>query len=367
MKRAQKRERRSNANEQPSSKRNTHIIRQNGSTGKLSRFVDNEQCLFCLIQAVPIDFETPQSSGGFRFECLQKGNGEDADIFAEIPFQINLPQDFVEEHITHLQSGLSTLCVPGGRPIRFPNSTLPGQVVIPEGADIELIRGGQAPGEGGGRGFGNRTVLVVRVSGTSESPVETLEEMRGAVFGLGRQALANSMKAQYGRCSFSKINFVPALGFDQFENGALNIQLNYRLQGKEALGVMDDALEAATEVLGVGSLGGSFEHVIFCIARGTFYSEGGFEWTAFALLNSWRSVFNSGQCNSLSYLMHEIGHNLGLVHSGDDVFLADSYDDTTGMVSCLNLSIGTVRNQWSQTTDVVRCVFLGWFLQMGFR
>ena len=45
-------------------------------------------------------------------------------------------------------------------------------------------------------GFGNRTVLVVCVPGTGESPVETVERMPG---GLG-QPLANS---QYGRCSFS--------------------------------------------------------------------------------------------------------------------------------------------------------------------
>ena len=299
--------------------------------------MDNEACLFCQIQAVPVDFETPGASGGFQFECLPKLNGEDGDTFSEVPFQINLPQEFIEEHITDLQSGLSTLCVPGGRAIRFENSTLANQVVIPEGADIELIRGGQAPpGGGDGRGFGNRTVLVVRVSGTSESPVETLEEMQGAVFGLGRQPLANSMTAQYGRCSFSKVNFVAASGFDQFENGALNIQLNYRLQGRGALGVMVDAIEVATEVLGVDSLGSSFEHVMFCIARGTFYTDGGFEWKAFALLNGWRSVFNSGQCDSLSYLMHEIGHNLGLVHSADD-FIGNSYGDTTGMVS-LSLS-----------------------------
>ena len=229
-----------------------------------------------------------------------------------------------------LQSRLSTVCVRGGT-IDFANATVPGQVVIPEGADLELIAGGQETDEDEVLGLGNRTVPVVRVQGTAESPDETVQRMQGAIFGFGRQPLANSMKDQFGRCSFSKIDFTPASGFDQFVNGVLNIQLDYRLEGRGALGVMVDATDAVKAILGVEFLRGSFDHIIFCIARGTTYA-GRLEWTAFATVNGWRSVFNSGRCDSLSYLMHEIGHNLGLVHSADD-FIGNSYGDTTGMVS----------------------------------
>ena len=68
------------------------------------------------------------------------------------------------------------MCIPGGRAIKFPDST--GRIFIPEGADIELIPGGEDPGKDDGLSFVNRTVLVVRVSGTGESPIETLERMR---------------------------------------------------------------------------------------------------------------------------------------------------------------------------------------------
>ena len=139
------------------------------------------------------------------------------------------------------------------------------------------------------------------------------------------------MRVQFGRCSFSQIDFIPASGFDEFDNGVLNIQLGYRLRGRGALGVMVDATDAVKAILGVEFLRGSFDHVIFCMARGTTYG-GRSDWTAFATLSGWKSAFNSGRCNSLSYLMHEIGHNLGLVHSADD-FIGNSYGDTTGMVS----------------------------------
>ena len=84
-----------------------------------------------------------------------------------------------------------------------------------------------------------------------------------------------------------------------------------------AFGVVADATDAVRELLGVESLGGRFDHVIFCIARGTICSgiSGG------TSLNSWESMFNSGRCDCLSYLMHEIGHNLGLVHCADDFTL----------------------------------------------
>ena len=193
----------------------THTIPQTGR-GKLSHFRE-EECLFCLIQAVDVDYDDPLSTDeddGFQFECLLKSDGEAFGISSEIPFQIDLPQQFVDEHATELLGGLSTVCVRGAT-TSFPNATMAGQVVIPEGADFELLTGGEDTDKDEGLGLGNRTVLVVRVSGTAESPVETVERMQGAVFGLGGQPLVNSMRAQYGRCSFSKIDFVPGSGFDE--------------------------------------------------------------------------------------------------------------------------------------------------------
>ena len=93
-----------------------------------------------------------------------------------------------------------------------------------------------------------------------------------------------------------------------------------------AFGVLADATNAVRELLGVEFLRGSFEHI--------------FQWqirlTAFATLNGWNSAFNSGRCDSPSYLMHKIGHNFGLVHSDDDAFICDTYGDTRGMVSSIS-------------------------------
>ena len=71
---------------------------------------------------------------------------------------------------------------------------------------------------------------------------------------------------------------------------------------------------------------------MLCIARGTTYGGRGTEWLAFAPLNGYTSVFNSGRCDRLSAMMQEIGHNLGLANSAGST-LDDPNGDTTGVVS----------------------------------
>ena len=292
-----------------------------------------EECLICQIEATPLD-----NPDDIQFDCFARDNGE-TGISTEIPYQVHLPGDFVEQHLTQLLSGRSAVCIPGGRAIRIPNSTLPDQVVIPIGANISFHSPGvEDPGEGlPGLGLGNRTVVVVRVHGTVESPIETVERMEGAVFGLGGQPATNSLRAQFRRCSFSKIDFAPASGYAAFDNGVVNVQLNYRLRGMDVFTVMRDATRSLAELLGVDSLRRNFDHVVFCFGRGTINGRDGAGWFAFAPVNGWRSVFNSGRCDRLSYLMHEIGHNLGLVHSAADIF-GNDYGDTTGTVSSWSLS-----------------------------
>ena len=92
----------------------THTIPKT-CRGRLSHFWE-EECLFCLIQAVDVDCDDPLLSDeddGFQFECLLKIDGEAS---SEIPFQIDLPQQFVDEHATELLGGcgLYAVCVRGG-------------------------------------------------------------------------------------------------------------------------------------------------------------------------------------------------------------------------------------------------------------
>ena len=247
---------------------------QIGSGGKLARWTDQEHCLSCQIQVLPIDLDDPLSHDhGRQFVCLTDANGE-GGILAEIPYQIDLPHAFVEQHMTTLQTGLSTICIPGGRAIRLPNSTLPDQIVIPEGVSIQVVdTGAEETGESQVVGLGNRTVLVVRVLGTAdngaEQPAETRDRLAGAVFGLGNEPFSNSMRAQYNRCSFGQLVFVPADGHPLISNGVMDVALNFSLQGRDVYRSRRLFHEETAALLGVSSLRTTFDHVMFCVAAGS--------------------------------------------------------------------------------------------------
>ena len=61
-------------------------------------------------------------------------------------------------------------------------------------------------------------------------------------------------------------------------------------------------------------------------------SQGNFSpnWLAYAYVDHWFSAYKSEYCTYPSFQMHEIGHNMGLVHSGED---SDEYGDQSGLVS----------------------------------
>ena len=178
-----------------------------------------------------------------------------------------------------------------------------------------------------------RSVLVVRILGDNgaEQPVETTASLAGAIFGMGNETFLNSMRAQFNRCSFGKLDFVPADGHSLISNGVLDVALNLSLEGRDIYRDRSSYHRETAALLGVSSLGlgNTFDHVMFCVAAGTVSSVASF-WTSFSAGETY-SYFNSKflGCERLSALMLAMGHNLGLVNSG----VGDNqYGDTTGTV-----------------------------------
>jgi hypothetical protein len=76
--------------------------------------------------------------------------------------------------------------------------------------------------------------------------------------------------------------------------------------------------------------------VLMCLPRGTI-NNGSTGWLAYAYINHWLSVYNDNGtngslhwCSSPSALVHELGHNLNLGHSGEG---SAAYGDQIGFVS----------------------------------
>ena len=72
------------------------------------------------------------------------------------------------------------------------------------------------------------------------------------------------------------------------------------------------------------------DHVMYCMPSNVMSG------IAFAGVNSWYSVYNNEWCHQYSAVqMHEIGHNIGLGHSGEgDISVGtNQYQDQSGNVS----------------------------------
>ena len=71
-------------------------------------------------------------------------------------------------------------------------------------------------------------------------------------------------------------------------------------------------------------------HVMYCLPPGTMSG------IAYAFVNSWMSVYSDQWCTYVSAQMHELGHNIGLAHSGEltcPVYASDcEYGDQSGMM-----------------------------------
>lgn len=291
-----------------------------------------QSCLYCQIEVIDVQF-TGHEDDDTYFECVTDADEED-DGLGDMPYSIDLPNDFLLAHENELLSGTSYICIPGGQAIRSVDGATDSKVVIPDGADIQMVeewerrgRNLQAPGV---LSMGPRLTLVVRVTGGLDQPDQSKERLAGAIFGIGSEPLSNSMRDQYGRCSINQVDFVPASGNSLITNGVMDITLPYSISGKDVSQMEDDFVEATETALGLTSLSSNFGHVLFCVPPGT-NKRGKSSWLAYASRPGWRSVYNSEWCDRLTALMHECGHNLGLRHSGD---LDWDYGDATGMVSC---------------------------------
>lgn len=170
---------------------------------------------------------------------------------------------------------------------------------------------------------GTLSVMIVRVtSADGFAPSASLQELRQQVFGR-----AVSMASQYKACSFGKLQFREARSLD------------IRLPRSRSFYTSPSDLAAAAEttvktLLNVDSITDVADKVIFC------QPPDNLPWTSVAVQNHWRINMKDGFCTSLSGLTHEMGHSIGMLHSGIG---SQQYGDASGfMVS--NLTSKVARN-----------------------
>ena len=151
-----------------------------------------------------------------------------------------------------------------------------------------------------------------------------------------------NLKTQYSKCSHDQLNFdsVGTVSGNTLtiNDGVLTVNLpnNQKSDG-------NTAIRNAINTLIVSEFGQQpyqiANHVMYCMPSGVI---GGI---AFAGVYSWYSVYSNQWCHQYSAVqLHEIGHNIGLGHSGegDTSVNNNQYRDQSGNVSnSFDIFVGT--------------------------
>ena len=98
-----------------------------------------------------------------------------------------------------------------------------------------------------------------------------------------------------------------------------------------------------------------YDHIVYCMPKDT--GEAGRSWIAYAYRDTPFSYYNDDWCGSLTSKMHEIGHNLGVGHSGEAV--EGPYEDRTCVMGVSFRPMDSPQecyNGWRHWS-------LGWFAQ----
>jgi len=288
----------------------------------------------CILVRVEVDYERNQQimqpGSLIDFGGIEKDEDEimcgliDDDI-AKADGQYFVPIIGLETESLDIESGVTTLKAEGAV---FDNGTLQ----IPQGAAIEIGSIDDFTEEGTESNLsrwrmlqsrqnnrrlaitGKRKVLVVRADARDRKTSADMSTLSNNVFGTGGDSV--TLKSQYDACSHGQLAFEPYMG-----NGVVEVTIDGYVNGGSKFAVQDAMMDAVKEEY--GDLQGKVDHLILCLPPGTG------DWIAYAYVNSWVAVFNDDWCQQLSTQVHEIGHNLGMSHSGRG---GDDYGDRSGMM-----------------------------------
>ncbi len=158
---------------------------------------------------------------------------------------------------------------------------------------------------------GTLNALVVRVNALDNSPVGSVQEISSDVFGD-----ENNFKTQFAACSYNQLQiqeYIPGTVSDVPTQapGVIDLSINVNATGNTRGEIQAQANIALETLLGAPP-GSVFDIVMFCMPPGMQTN-----WLAYAYIGRHDSYYNNDWCQMMSSQLHEVGHTIGLHHSGE--------------------------------------------------
>ncbi|GKY91558.1 hypothetical protein MPSEU_000127700 [Mayamaea pseudoterrestris] len=263
--------------------------------------------------------------------CIPIVNG----VASDLEYRLDLPDSMPYDHRQEIRQGSFYVTIA--------NATITKDQLIWSVADSDLIisiredrKLSMAPT------IGTRTVAVLKINALDASLDVSVADMNSILFDLNNV----NFVSQYSACSFGQLLWEPSL---KVKGGGGVVEVNLP-QSILSFDGPSDVVAAAQEQLlkdrpDLESAASLADSVMFCIPPGL--KSGDF--IANAGVNYWRANFYGEWCLSLSATMHELGHNLGLLHSNE---VTELYGDLTGYMGAGYKSTNWPRkafnafNQW---------------------
>jgi hypothetical protein len=158
---------------------------------------------------------------------------------------------------------------------------------------------------------GVRKVLVVRVSAGDSAMTFTAEQVGNSIFGISSSIVPDvyTLASQYDACSNGKLKMEPVTHASVNAYGVVEVSIDQNLASSSSIAMQSAAATILNKDKGINVA--DYDHTMYCLP-----DEITPKIVAWAHLGDRTSVYRNKFCLSLSTQMHEVGHNLGLGHSG---------------------------------------------------
>ena len=171
--------------------------------------------------------------------------------------------------------------------------------------------------------------LVIRViSKSGKQPSGSAQELYDDIFNDNV-----CLRSQYLACSKNQLE-IYASTKQKYKRNNVNGVIDINIDIEPSFGNEKELQQRALSEFGRDENSGSAGDVDLILLA---FPAGTGNWIAYAYINSYISVYNDYWIQRVSAQVHEVGHNLGLAHSGEGTGTGvnKDYGDTTGMMVCL--------------------------------